>query len=148
MAKDIIVPHEDKALYKNFHFASAARANGLVLCSGQIGTQAGGGVPESAEDEFRNAWRSVGKVLAAGGLGFGDIVEINSFHMGLQNNLGTFMKVKDEFVKEPYPAWTAIGVSELAVPGARVEIKVVAADYLTDCSAKKHVMASDHPVSG
>ena len=126
MAKDIIVPNEDKALYKNFHFASAARANGLVLCSGQIGTQAGGGVPESAEDEFRNVWRSVGKVLAAGGLGFSDIVEISSFHVGLQNNLGTFMKVKDEFVKEPYPAWTAIGVSELAVPGARVEIRVVA----------------------
>lgn len=126
MAKDIIVPNEDKALYKNFHFASAARANGFVLCSGQIGTQAGGGVPESAEDEFRNAWKSVGKVLTAAGLGYGDIVEISSFHVGLQNNLGTFMKVKDEFVKEPYPAWTAIGVSELAVVGARVEIRVVA----------------------
>ena len=126
MAKDIIVPNEDKALYKNFHFASAARANGFVHCSGQIGTQAGGGVPESAEDEFRNAWKSVGKVLTAAGLGYGDIVEISSFHVGLQNNLGTFMKVKDEFVKEPYPAWTAIGVSELAVVGARVEIRVVA----------------------
>ena len=126
MAKDIIVPNEDKVLYQNFHFASAARANGLVLCSGQIGTQAGGSVPESAEEEFRNAWKSVGKVLTASGLGYGDIVEISSFHVGLQNNLGTFMKVKDEFVKEPYPAWTAIGVSELAVAGARVEIRVVA----------------------
>lgn len=126
MAKNIIVPSEDKALYQNFHFASAARANGLVLCSGQIGSQAGGGIPESAEEEFRNAWKAVGKVLAAAGLGYVDIVEISSFHVGLQKNLGTFMKVKDEFVKEPYPAWTAIGVSELAVPGARVEVRVVA----------------------
>lgn len=126
MAKDIIVPSEDKALYENFHFASAVRANGLVHCSGQIGTQAGGGVPGSAEEEFRNAWKSVGKVLAAAGLGYADIVEISSFHVGLQANLGTFMKVKDEFVKEPYPAWTAIGVAELAVPGARVEVRVVA----------------------
>ena len=56
MAKDIIVPNEDKALYKNFHFASAARANGFVHCSGQIGTQAGGGVPESAWRVGRRVW--------------------------------------------------------------------------------------------
>lgn len=41
MAIDILVPEEDKALYKNFHFASAARENGLVICSGQIGSQLG-----------------------------------------------------------------------------------------------------------
>ena len=128
MPKDIIVPSQDKALYENFHFASATRAKGLVMCSGQIGTTSGGGVPESAEDEFRNAWLSVGRVLSAAGLGFGDIAEITSFHVGLRDHLAVFMKVKDEFVKEPYPAWTAIGVSELAVPGARVEIKVVASE--------------------
>jgi len=127
MARDIVVPEEDKAPYKNFHFASAAKARGLVICSGQIGSQAGGGVPASAEEEFRNAWRGVGKVLAEAGLGYDDIVDITSFHVGLRENLGTFMKVKDEFVKEPYPAWTAIGVTELAVPGARVEVRVVAA---------------------
>jgi len=33
--------------------------------------------------------------------------------------------VKDGFCKEPYPAWTAVGVSELAF-GALVEIKVTA----------------------
>jgi enamine deaminase RidA (YjgF/YER057c/UK114 family) len=37
------------------------------------------------------------------------------------------MKVRDEFISAPWPAWTAIGVSELAVPGARVEVRVVAA---------------------
>jgi len=126
VAKDIIVPSEDKALYQNFHFAQAARTKGLVICSGQIGTQPGGGVPEAAEAEFRNAWKSVGRVLSAAGLTFSDIVDITSFHVGLRENLATFIKVKDEFVDEPYPAWTAIGVSELAVPGARVEIRVVA----------------------
>jgi len=44
--------------------------------------------------------------------------------VGLQEHIGAFMKVKDEFIKEPYPAWTAIGITELAVPGARVEIRV------------------------
>jgi enamine deaminase RidA (YjgF/YER057c/UK114 family) len=36
------------------------------------------------------------------------------------------MKVRDEFLSEPWPAWTAIGVSELAVPQAHVEIRVTA----------------------
>ena len=125
MAHDIVVPDSDQALYENFHFAQAARAHGLLLCSGQIGSEAHG-VPDSAEDEFRNAWRSVGKVLAAADLDYSDIVEITSYHVGLRAHLATFMKVKDEFVQEPYPAWTAIGVSELAVEGARVEIRVVA----------------------
>ncbi len=34
---------------------------------------------------------------------------------------------RDEFIRPPWPAWTAIGISELAVPGARVEIRVIAA---------------------
>jgi enamine deaminase RidA (YjgF/YER057c/UK114 family) len=34
--------------------------------------------------------------------------------------------VKDEFVGEPYPAWTAIGVAELVNPKAIVEIRVIA----------------------
>jgi enamine deaminase RidA (YjgF/YER057c/UK114 family) len=36
------------------------------------------------------------------------------------------MKVRDEFLKAPWPAWTAIGITELAIPGAHVEIRVLA----------------------
>jgi enamine deaminase RidA (YjgF/YER057c/UK114 family) len=36
------------------------------------------------------------------------------------------MKVKDRYLSAPYPAWTAIGISELAIPGGLVEIKVIA----------------------
>ncbi|MEE8134682.1 MAG: hypothetical protein V3T56_06470 [Gemmatimonadales bacterium] len=38
----------------------------------------------------------------------------------------TFMTVKDRFVKEPYPTWTAIGVETLFSPRSLVEIRVVA----------------------
>ena len=126
MSRDVIVPKEDRASYDNFHFAPAVRTGDLVLLSGQIGA-AGSGVPDSAEEEFRLAWQGVGRVLAAAGLGFEDLVEITTYHVNLQQHLGTFMKVKDEFVSEPWPAWTAIGITELAIPGARVEIRVTAA---------------------
>jgi enamine deaminase RidA (YjgF/YER057c/UK114 family) len=37
-----------------------------------------------------------------------------------------FIKVKDEFVPAPYPAWTAIGVTELITEGTLLEIRVIA----------------------
>ena len=126
MPRDVVVPEEDRAAYDSFHFAPAVRAGNLLLLSGQIGA-AGGGVPDSAEEEFRLAWQGLGRVLAAAGLGFEDIVEITSYHVDLQQHIAAFMKVKDEFVGEPWPAWTAIGITALAIPGARVEIRVTAA---------------------
>jgi len=65
-------------------------------------------------------------VLAAAKLGFSDVVEMTTFHVGLQQHLGTFLAVKDRYLTAPYPAWTAIGIVELAVPGALVEIRVTA----------------------
>lgn len=44
----------------------------------------------------------------------------------MQEHIGEFMKVRDEFISAPWPAWTAIGCVELAFPGARVEIRVIA----------------------
>jgi len=34
--------------------------------------------------------------------------------------------VKDEYVSSPYPAWTAIGVTELITEGTIVEVRVIA----------------------
>ncbi len=125
MPHDVIVPESSKALYNNFHFAPAVRSGDLILCSGQLGTGADGKIPESVEEEFRLAWEGIGVVLNAADLNFDNIIELTSYHVGLQAHMNTFMKVKDEFIGEPYPAWTAIGITELAVPGARVEIRVV-----------------------
>lgn len=127
MSRDVIVPEGSQGMYDNFHFAPAVRAaNGLVICSGQIGSGADGKVPESAKDEFRIAWQSVEKVLVSAGLDLNNVQEYTTFHVGLQAHLADFMAVRDEFLSAPWPAWTAIGVSELAVPGARCEIRVVA----------------------
>ena len=40
--------------------------------------------------------------------------------------MADFMEVRDKYLREPWPAWTAIGITELAVPGAHVEIRVTA----------------------
>ncbi len=127
MSFEPVIPPGTESATERFHFSAATRVGDLLLCSGQIGTAADGSIPDDPAEDFRNAWRKVGEVLAAAGLGYGDIAEMTTFHVGLQQHLGTFFAVRDEFLSAPWPAWTAIGVSELAVPGARVEIKVTAA---------------------
>ncbi|MBK79806.1 MAG: hypothetical protein CMQ43_02660 [Gammaproteobacteria bacterium] len=126
MARDVILPAADRHAYDSFHFAPAVRHGGLLLCSGQLGLDADGAVPAEPAEEFRLAWQAVGRILEAAGLGFDDVLELTTFHVGLRDHLRAFLAVKDEFLQAPWPAWTAIGVSELAVPGARVEIKVTA----------------------
>jgi len=126
MTIEVVNPGSAKALYDRFHFSQAVKSSGVLICSGQIGTGPGGAVPADLAEEFRNAWRAVQGVLAEGGASIADVVEYTTFHVGLQKTMPTFMKVRDEFVKPPWPAWTAIGITELAVPGAHVEIRVIA----------------------
>ena len=126
MPIETIVPESGKSAYRNFHFSQAVKSGGLLFCSGQIGTRPDHSLPESAEEEFRNAWKAVGTVLKEAGLGFEDIVEYTSFHVRLSEHIRSFMKIRDEVLTEPWPAWTAIGISELAAPDARVEIRVIA----------------------
>jgi len=59
-------------------------------------------------------------------LSFSDIVEMTTYHVNLNLHLDEFRKAKDEFIVKPYPAWTAIGVSELALLDALIEIRVIA----------------------
>jgi enamine deaminase RidA (YjgF/YER057c/UK114 family) len=41
-------------------------------------------------------------------------------------HLGLFGSVKNDYLKDPYPAWTAIGVAALFMPGVLVEIRAIA----------------------
>jgi enamine deaminase RidA (YjgF/YER057c/UK114 family) len=126
MAIKTIVRDSGKFLYDNFHFAEAAESDGFLFCSGIIGSGQGGKVPDDISEEFDNAWSGVISLLKEAGADANHIVEYTSYHVGLQANMAAFMEVRDKFLSEPWPAWTAIGITELAVPGAHVEIRVTA----------------------
>ena len=120
MGIDVIVPESSRKTYERWHFAPAVRHDDLIFCSGVVGSG------DSVEDEFRSAWQSLGEVLKEAGVGYADIIDSTLYIVDLQKNAGTMAKVKDEFIQEPYPASTWIGVTELVIPGASAEIKVVA----------------------
>ena len=99
-----------------------------LYVSGQIGFSEGLAVSDDPETQFTAAFEHVKAVLAGAGKTMADIVEMTTFHVGLQAHANTFLAVKDKYIDAPYPAWTAIGIEELFVPGALVEIKVIALD--------------------
>lgn len=122
-----IIPPSQQSLYDNYHFAPAVIDGKHLRCSGVIGTsRESGSVSTDPTTQFTQAFDNLAEVLEAGGASFADITEMTTFHVGLQANLAAFMAVKDNYIKEPYPAWTAIGITELAIPGGLVEIRVTA----------------------
>ncbi len=126
-----VIPSGMEKTYERFHFAPAVKVSGsaggtTIYVSGVIGTGADGRVPESAEDEFTNAFTQLASTLEAAGASMADVVEMTSFHVGMGETLGSFIAAKDAVVSEPYPAWTAIGCTELAFPNARAEVKATA----------------------
>jgi enamine deaminase RidA (YjgF/YER057c/UK114 family) len=113
--------------YDTMHFATATRMGDLVWVSGQVGIDPETGLPaEGIARQARFAFEAVAAALEAAGASMGDIVELMTFHTELVRYSAEFSVVKDEFVHEPYPCWTAVGVSELARPGLLVEIRAVA----------------------
>lgn len=126
MADGPIIPTGQEKMYERFHFAPAYRVGDLLFVSGVIGTGADGKVPADAAEEFTTAFSSLSATLEACGASIGDIVEMTSFHVDMDDTLGAFIAAKDAAVVEPYPAWTAIGCTALAFPGARAEVKVTA----------------------
>lgn len=139
-----------------WRFAPAVIANGLIHCSGIVGTSPGGATPDwlgrgghafpgaeaalarpdaplatleavrDPEAQFATAFETLAGILREAGAGLPDVIEITSYHVGISRHMETFMKVWARYLSEPWPAWTAIGVSELIVPGGLVELRAVA----------------------
>lgn len=78
------------------------------------------------EAQFATAFEALGDVLRKAGARLADIVELTSYHVEISRNMELFMRVRDRYLTEPYPAWTAIGVTELIVPGGLLELRAIA----------------------
>ena len=121
-----IIPASQQAMYDNFHFAPGVKTGNVLLMSGQVGSDASGKCPEDFTEQFRLAFQHIEAILTEAGGDLSNIVELTSYHIGMREHLREFIAVKDEMISEPYPAWTAIGCTELAMPGAVVEIRAQA----------------------
>jgi enamine deaminase RidA (YjgF/YER057c/UK114 family) len=103
------------------------RAGNFLFISGQVGRDEHLNIIEGKEAQFTQAFENVKKVLAAAGATMDHVVDMVSYHTDLRD-LPLFIQVRDRYVTNPerYPAWTAIGVTALAMPGLTAEIKCTA----------------------
>ncbi len=126
MAKRAIVPPDLRVAASHLKMSPAIVSGDHVFLTGATGSDVHGQMPDDPETQMRNAFDKVGYVLGAGGLTFRSIVEMTTYHVGLRDHFDLFNLVRDEYVSEPYPAWTAVEVAGLRREGAIVEIRVIA----------------------
>ena len=108
------------------HFSSAVRVDDRVWLSGTVGCTPDGKPVEGMAAQARLAFENLRMALAAAGATLADVVEMTTFHTDLQGDMRAFFKVKDEFFPSNFPAWTAVGVTQLSFPGLLLEVRAVA----------------------
>lgn len=78
------------------------------------------------ETQFRQTFEGIGAILEAAGGSMKNIVILRAYFVHFNRDLAVYRKVRKEFLAKPYPASTAVGVTELAPPGNQIEIEAVA----------------------
>ena len=106
-------------------YSQAISAGCFVFCAGQLGLDpATGDLVEGVEAQTDRALQNLGAVLAAGDLGFADVVKTTIFMLDMAD-FATVNTVYARFFPEPFPARSTVAVAALP-RGGRVEIEVIA----------------------
>ncbi|WP_447929374.1 RidA family protein [Sphingopyxis fribergensis] len=115
---------QGRAFQESVGYAEAVIAGDTIYLSGVVAGLAKG--ETDLAPGYDRAFKAIAATLARAGASWDDVVDITTFHTDLAAHTDGFVAVKNNYVKAPFPAWTAIGVSRLYEPTAVVEIKVVA----------------------
>lgn len=113
-----------RAAQEKFGYADAVIAGDTVYLSGVVAFLADG--EDDVATAIARAFDRLGESLNNLDLRWEDVVAIDTFHTHLKAHSDIFKQVKNRYIKAPFPAWTAVGVNELARPNAIVEIKLTA----------------------
>ncbi|WP_337022518.1 MULTISPECIES: Rid family hydrolase [unclassified Pantoea] len=124
--KQAIAPAEFQHYYTDWHFSPVIEADGTLYLSGVTAARKDKPISKHPEEQFHDVFYKLGVYLKTAGLDYENILEMTSFHIDLKKHIEVFSRVKDEYIKAPYPAWSAIGVVEFIPENALVEIRVVA----------------------
>jgi len=122
-----IVPPSLKVVSETFQFAPAVRIGGQILISGIVGTDAQGLLPPDFRSQAENVFTTLETILNEAGATLDDVASLNTYHVGdLGSQLRELMEIKATWIRPPYPIWTGVGVTQIGVPGALLELSAVA----------------------
>jgi enamine deaminase RidA (YjgF/YER057c/UK114 family) len=134
---EVILPDANsQRAHDEYRYAAARRVGDMVYVSGVIVNRRDGEGKDAAafKLQVRRALERLRVILEAAGTDFQHVAMINSFHVWQGPNFdGTrdqqfdaFEQVIGEFMKAPYPAWTAVGTTGLLSDGGIVEVQLIA----------------------
>ncbi len=126
MEKKMIIPEHWRSLHDNWHFSPGVVVGDTLYISGAIGVLPDGRIPRNPEDQYVAVFENVKAVLEEAGATFANLVDMTSYHTNLQYTLAPFSEVRDRYIEDPYPTWTALGVHELSTRDLIVEMKGIA----------------------
>jgi enamine deaminase RidA (YjgF/YER057c/UK114 family) len=78
------------------------------------------------ETQFRQTFERIKAILEQAGGSMRNLVILRAYFVHFSRDLPVYRKVRKEYLFQPYPASTAVGVTELAPPGNQIEIEGVA----------------------
>lgn len=109
------------------HYTDAVRVDHLLFVSGCIAVDVDGNLVggDDVVAQTRQVFRNLEAVLTAAGATFGDVAKVTVFLVDIDDR-ARINPVRQEFFGETRPASTLVEVGSLAVPGAKVEIELVA----------------------
>jgi len=122
-----VVPGHWTNFYESTHIPAAVRDGDRLYVTGHTGEDPDGSFSADPETQIRQTFRHIGATLPAGGASCADVVELNSYYVGLWAQAGILVAIAGEFLTDPYPAWTAVGVIELFDEEAVAEVRCIAA---------------------
>jgi enamine deaminase RidA (YjgF/YER057c/UK114 family) len=134
---EVVLPDAaSKENHDEWRYAAVRRVGDMVYLSGVIVDRYPGEGNDVAAFKLqtRRALERLRRNLEAAGSDFQHVVMINSFHVWQGPNFtGTrdeqfkaFEDVIGEFMKAPYPAWTAVGTTGTLSDGGIVEVQLIA----------------------
>ncbi|WP_417694328.1 RidA family protein [Roseibium sp.] len=122
-----LLPSSVRAPFARYsHGMEVPAGHRLVFTSGQLGITVDDQIPQGVEAQTRVCFENIREILAEAGMDFSDLVRINAYVTGREHMAG-YMKVRDEFTRDPAPASTLMIVSGFTREEFVVEVEVVAA---------------------
>ena len=123
MAKQVI--HTEKAPAAVGPYIQAAKVNGMVYCSGQLGLiPESGALAEGLEAQAHQAMKNMGSVLAEAGSDYSKVVKTTIF-LADMNDFAVVNGIYESYFAGNFPARSCVEVAKLP-KGGLVEVECIA----------------------
>ena len=108
-------------------YSAALRDGHLLFISGTVAVDERGNLVGKSDlaVQTRQVFENIGRLLTAAGAGWDNVARMTYFVTDI-SQWPSVSSVRREFLREPYPAGTAVEVSRLVHPDWLIEIEAVA----------------------